>query len=117
MPGGSEEDNKMYQEFLEYCEERRQEVKRSRDEDDARKGEAMRKQEAWQLIRTSLEFLRSNEEKWRCGRIEECERIKEEDKKDRLEIPKEKRLSKEENKRLKSRTEEKIEIARAKENY
>jgi hypothetical protein len=42
----SEEDNKMYLEFLEYCEERRQDVKRSRDEDDARKGEAMRKQEA-----------------------------------------------------------------------
>ena len=124
MPGVSEEDNKRYLEFLEYCLERRQEVKRSRGEDEARKAEALRKEEAWQLMRTSLEFLRSNEDKWRCRRIDECERIKEEDRKDRLAIAKEKkkryglkRLSKEENKRLKSRTEERIKIARAKENY
>jgi hypothetical protein len=70
VPGRSEEDNKMYLEFLEYCEVRRFDVNRSRDEDDARKGEAMRKQEAWQLMKTSLEFLRSNEDKWRCRRIE-----------------------------------------------
>ena len=69
-------------------------------------------------------MLKSNEDKWRCRRIEECERIKEEDKKERLAIAKEKkkrygikRLSKEENKRLKLRIEERIEIARSKENY
>ena len=95
-------------EFLKYCEERRQEVKRSRDEDEARKSEAKSKEED---MRTSIEFLRSNEDKWRCRRIYECERIKKEDKKDRLAIAKEKkkryglkRLSKEENKRLKLRT-------------
>ena len=95
-----------------------------RSETDARKSEAKSKEETWHLMRTSIEYLKNNEDKWRCRRIEECERIKEEDRRDRLAIAKEKkkryglkRLSKDENKRLKQRTEERIEIARAKENY
>jgi hypothetical protein len=56
-------------------------------------------------------------------RIDECDRIREEEKKDRLAVAKEKkrkyglkRLSKEENMRMTMRTEERLEIAKAKEN-
>ena len=75
-------------------------------------------------MRMSVEYLKQNEDRWRCRKIDECERIKEEEKKDRLAIVKGKKkryglqkLSKEENRRLKSRTEDRIEIAKAKENY
>ena len=63
VPGGNEEDNKRYMEFLEYCEERRQEAKRFRNENEARKSKANCKEEAWYLMRTSIEFLKSNEDK------------------------------------------------------
>ena len=71
-----------------------------------------------------VECLKQNEDSWRCRKIDECERIKEEEKRDRLAIVKGmkkryglQKLSKEENRRLKSRTEDIIEIAKAKENY
>ena len=71
-----------------------------------------------------MEYLKQNEDRWRCNKIDKCERIKEEEKKDRLAIVKGmkkryglQKLSKEENRRLKSRTEDRIEIAKAKENY
>ena len=71
-----------------------------------------------------MEYLKQNEDRWRCRKIDECERIKEAEKKDRLAIVKGKKkryglqkLSKEENRRLKSRTEDRIKIAKAKENY
>ena len=66
----------------------------------------------------------NHEERWRTTRIEECDRIREEEKIDRLAIAREKKkryglkkLSQEENRRLKGRTEDRLEIARAKENY
>jgi hypothetical protein len=74
-------------------------------------------------MRESVAFLKSNAEKWRERRIDECDRIREEEKKDRLAVAKEKkrkygltRLSKEENMRMTMRTGERLEIAKAKEN-
>ena len=71
MPGANTEDNRRYKEFLEYSEERRQEAKMLRSETDARKSEAKSKEETWHLMRTSIEYLKNNEDKWRCRRIEE----------------------------------------------
>ena len=74
-------------------------------------------------MREAVKFLRENTDKWRERRIEECDRIREEDKKDRLAVVKEKkkrygikRLSKEENQKMTRRTEERLEIAKANEN-
>jgi hypothetical protein len=82
------------------------------------------KEKAWEMMRESITFMKTHEEKWRTRRIEECDRIKEEEKIDRLAIAREKKkryglkkLSVEENRRLKGRTEDRLEIARAKENY
>ena len=84
----------------------------------------MAKEKAWEMMRESITFMKTHEEKWRTRRIEECDRIKEEEKIDRLAIAREKKkryglkkLSVEENMRLKGRTEDRLEIARAKENY
>jgi hypothetical protein len=73
-------------------------------------------------MRESVAFLRTNADKWGERKIE-CERRREEEKKDRLAVVKEKkrkygikRLSKDENIRMNMRTEERLEIARAKEN-
>ena len=73
----------------------------------------MRKEANWSLLRESISFLKENEDGWQQRRIKEVDRIKEEEKKDRLEICKEKKkrygikkLNKEENRRLKERTEE-----------
>ena len=84
----------------------------------------MAKEKAWEMMRESITFMKTHEEKWRTRRIEECDRIKEEEKIDRLAIAREKKkryglkkLSVEENRRLKGRTEDRLEIARAKENY
>ena len=101
----------------------RQEARDRQQEDEARRGRAKKRHESFELLRTSLNFLREREEKWRTRKIAECERIKEEEKKDRLAMAKEKkrwygqqRLSKEENKRIKMRTEERLDIARGKTN-
>jgi hypothetical protein len=74
-------------------------------------------------MRESMEFLKKNKEKWKERRIDESKRIKEEDKRDRLAIVQEKKkrygikvLSREESKRLRMRTEERLKIAKAKEN-
>jgi CHAD domain-containing protein len=84
----------------------------------------MRKKEVWDLMRESMDFLKKNKEKWKERKLEESKRIKEEDKRDRLAIVKEKKkrygikvLSRDESKRLRMRTEERLEIAKAKENY
>ena len=96
---------------------------RSFKEEDERKGMARRKEESWELMRVAARFLKDNTDKWKERRIEECDRIREEDKRDRLAVAKEKkkryglkRLSKEENTRMTRRTEERLEIAKAKEN-
>ena len=72
-------------------------------------------------MREAVKFMRENTDKWRERRIEECDRIREEDKKDRLAVAKEKKkrygikeLSKEENQKMTRRTEERLEIAKAK---
>jgi hypothetical protein len=70
-----------------------------------------------------MAYLRKHEEGWRVRKMKECDRIREEERMDRLAIVREKkrkygikRISKEENMRLKKRTEERLEIASAKEN-
>ena len=121
--GARNEENLRYKNILKYMEERRQEARDRQQEDEARRGRAKKRHESFELLRTSLNFLREREETWRTRKIAECERIKEEEKKDRLAMAKEKkrwygqqRLSKEENKRIKMRTEEKLDIARGKTN-
>jgi hypothetical protein len=90
--------------------------------DKKRKENAERRERQWDLI--STEYLKQNEPKWRTKKIEECERIKEEEKKDRLAIVSQKkkryglkRLNKEANSRLKKRTEGRLELSQAKANY
>ena len=92
-----------------------------RDEDEERKLLAKEKEDHWRLLRLSIQYLKENEPKWRSRKIKECDRIREEEKADRLAIAKMKKkrygvkgLSKEENGRMKQRTEERLEIARAK---
>ena len=70
-----------------------------------------------------MEYLAKNKEKWQSRRIAECKQIKEEEKADRLAIVREKKkryglkgLSKEESKRLRSSTEDKIMMATARAN-
>ena len=100
------------------------ENKRQMEENEDRKREAMKKESSWSLLRESICFLKENGNKWQQRKILEVDRIKEEEKKDRLAICKEKkkkygikRMNKEENRRLKERTEERILISQAKANY
>ena len=74
-------------------------------------------------MRKCISFLKQNGNKWRERRILECDKIRDEEKRDRLAVVRVKkrkyglkRLSKEENKRMTMRTEERLEIAKAKEN-
>ena len=119
-----EEDNKIYKKFLSYCEERREDLRLRIEADEDRMKDARRKEATWELLRTSISFLKEKEGVWRSRKIAECDRIKEEEKRDRLAVAKIKkkrygvqRMSKEENMRLKMRTEERLEIARAKTNF
>jgi hypothetical protein len=109
--------------LMNYMEEKRAEARELLKEEKERKKKARDRENSWALMRLSIEYLRENEEGWRLRKIRECERIREEDKKDRLPVVKEKkrkygltRLSKEENSRIKKRTYERIEIASAKAN-
>ena len=119
---GSEE-NKRYLSFLAYMEEKREEARQALKEDKDRKEEAKKKEMSWALMREATAYIKDNTDKWRVRRIEEEERIKEEEKRDRLAVVAEKKkryglktLSKEERKRLTLRTSDRIEVARAKEN-
>jgi hypothetical protein len=123
MKGAPTDDNQRYKEFLRYMEERREEARERQMEEDERKGVARRKEESWALMRVAVNFLRENTDKWRERRIEKCDMIREEDKRDRLAVSNEKkkrygmkRLSKEENQRMTRRTEDRLEIAKANEN-
>ena len=65
-------------------------------------------------MRESIKFLKDNEKGWQQKRVGEVDRIKEEEKKERLAIGEQKRkrygikkLNKEEQKRIKERTSEK----------
>jgi hypothetical protein len=91
IQGGSEEDNTRYREFLIYCEAKRIETLRREEEDEERKSEAKMTRDHWELLRQSIEYLKENEERWQQKRIKEVNRIKEEEKKDRLAICKEKK--------------------------
>ena len=109
---------------MEYCEERRVAWARKEEEDEARKRDAKRKEDHWRLLRESVTFLRENDDKWHRRRIKEVANLKEEEKRDRLAICKEKKkkygiksMNKEESRRLKERTEERMMISEAKANY
>jgi hypothetical protein len=91
VKGAPLDDNQRYREFLRYMEEKREEARERQMEDEERKGMARRKEESWALMREAVIFLRENTDKWRERRIEECDRIREEDKRDRLAVSKEKK--------------------------
>ena len=117
------EDNERYRMFLQYMEDRREEIRIQKEEDDERKEQAKRKEESWDLMRRCITYLKENGIKWRERRIRECDMIREEEKRDRLAVVRVKKrkyglkkLSKEENKRMTLRTEERLEIAKVKEN-
>ena len=123
VAGAGAEDNQRYKNFLKYMEDRRQEARDQHIEDEERKARSRKRRESFELLRTCLDYLKEKEDVWRMRKIDECERIKEEEKKDRLAVCKEKKrwygikkLSKEENAKLKMRTEERLEISRGKTN-
>ena len=89
--GGSSEENERYRAFLKYCEEMREEKKRQISEDEGRKAEARRKENIWSLLKESIKYLRENEVSWQHRKIGEIERIKAEERQDRLAIVNEKR--------------------------
>ena len=124
IQGAGDEENERYKSVLEYCEKRRIELRAKIEEDEERMKEARRKEDTWMLLRESITFLKSKEVIWRTRRLEECSRIREEEKRDRLAVVAVKkrkygvkRMTKEENSRIKERTEERLEIATAKTNY
>ena len=86
VQGGKEDDNKRYRDFLKYCEERREERKRELERDKSRKEEAKSKEDHWKLLRVCIETIKETHIKWTTRKIEECARIKEEEKRDRLAI-------------------------------
>ena len=93
-------------------------------EDEDRMKEARKKEATWELLRTSISYLKKKDGVWKTRKILECDRIKEKEKRDRLTVAKMKkkrygvkRMSKEENMRFKMRTEERLEIAKAKTNF
>ena len=123
MKGGTEEDKQRYLALMTYMEEMRVQAREQLKEEADRKESAKRKEERWALVRESISFLKVNEDGWRTRRLQENERIKEEEKRDRLALVREKKkkygikkISKEENMRLKRRTEERLEISVAKSN-
>ena len=75
---------------MEYCEERRVAWAKKEEEDEARKRDAKRKEDHWRLLRERVTFLRENDDKWQRRRIKEVANLKEEEKRDRLAICKEK---------------------------
>ena len=87
--GGREDENKRYRDFLLYCEEKREETRRMLEEDEDRKRAAKEKEKAWGLLRESIAFIRANDDKWMIRKIEECDRIREEEKLDRRELKRE----------------------------
>jgi hypothetical protein len=84
--GGTDDENKRYGKLLEYMEEKREEARRQIKESDEKKEEAKKKKARWDLMRESMEFLRSNSDKWQERKILECERIRQEEKEDRLAV-------------------------------
>ena len=123
VKGATKEENLAYKRFLDYMEEKRLEARLRLDADEEKKDRAKKAEERWHLLRECTEYLEENAEGWRQRKIKEVERIREEEKTDRLTIVKLKkmrygisRLNKAENSRLKLRAEERILKARAREN-
>ena len=121
--GASEEDNRRYKAFLAYMEEKREESRRILREGEEKKRKGREKEARWDLMKEAVKFLKENSDSWRERRIEECERIRLEEKEDRFAVIRMKKkryglttLSKEERMRLKGRTEEKLLLAKTKSN-
>jgi hypothetical protein len=122
VKGAKEEDDARYRKFLTYMEEKRQEARMLLQKEDDKK-EAKEKEAIWALLRESMAFLRENSHMWQERKVEECEKVKQEAKEDRLAVSRMKkkrygikRLSKEENKRIKERAEDRILLAKARGN-
>ena len=64
MKGGREEDNKRCREFLNYCEDRREEERMLQEADKSRKENVKRREEHWRLLRLCVQELKDNESKW-----------------------------------------------------
>ena len=67
----------------------RREKRIMEEEEEKRKEKAKSKEDNWKLLRLCIEEIREKEGKWTTRRIEELERIKEEEKEDRLAITRE----------------------------
>ena len=123
IKGSKEDDNKRYRDLLKYMEEKRKEDRERLSLEEGKKKEAKKKADSWALLRLSMKYLKEKDVAWRQRRIEECDKIREEDKRDRLAVAREKKkryginkISKDENTKIKKRTEERLDIAKAKEN-
>ena len=92
VQGSMEEDKKRYRDLMAYMEEKRVEAKEQLKEEKERKEIAKKKEESWTLLRMSITYLKENEEGWRIRKMKECEKIKEEEKKDRLALAREKKV-------------------------
>ena len=104
-------------------EEKRQEARMLLQKEDDKKKEAKEKEARWALLRESMAFLKENFNTWQERKVEECERLKQEAKEDRLAVTRMKkkrygikRLSKDANKRLKERAEDRILLVKARGN-
>ena len=122
--GATSDENEKYKIFLQYCEERREEARLLQQGDEERMKGAKEKRRHWNLLRETIKYLRENDARWTQRKLKETARIRAEEKADRLAIVAEKkkrygltRLSKEENRRLKERTEDKVTLAQARGNY
>ena len=91
VQGSSEEDNKRYKELMDYMEEKRVEARELLMEEKKRKEIAKEKENSWALLRLSIVYLQKHEEGWRIRKMKECDRIREEEKMDRLAVVREKK--------------------------
>ena len=116
----SKVDQGRYDKLLAYIEKKREKKKLKEDEDKQRMEKMKQKEQRWSLMREAVKFLRENDMKWQERKIEEWGRIKLEEKKDRLamvEIKKGRygaklaKLTKDENSKIRMRTEERKEMA------
>ena len=86
VKGANEEDDARYRRFLTYMEEKRQEARMLLQKEDDKKKEAKEKEARWALLRESMAFLKENSHTWQERKVEECERLKQEAKEDRLAV-------------------------------
>ena len=78
--GSKEEDN------MRYREEKRKEDRERLSQEEGKKKEAKKKKDSWALLRLSMNYLKEKDGAWRQRRIEECDKIREEDKRDRMAV-------------------------------